>query len=108
MTVLAVVIALAVVVSSVLLIRGVRRLRGRAGGAPAQVHDVLEGAFLAGGPGRVVDAVIAGMQADGRLTIGGPASSRWARATRGATSNWPWSRSTPPRPAAPCTPCAAP
>ncbi|MFF2525180.1 TIGR04222 domain-containing membrane protein [Streptomyces liangshanensis] len=72
MTVLAVVIALAVVVSSVLLIRGVRRLRGRAGGAPAQVHDVLEGAFLAGGPGRVVDAVIAGMQADGRLTVGGP------------------------------------
>ncbi|WP_327233837.1 TIGR04222 domain-containing membrane protein [Streptomyces sp. NBC_01317] len=70
MTVLPVVIALAVAVSSVLLISGVVRLRGR--GTPTPVHDVLEGAFLAGGPGRVVDAVIAGMQADGRLTVGGP------------------------------------
>ncbi|MGX1759719.1 TIGR04222 domain-containing membrane protein [Streptomyces lydicus] len=36
------------------------------------VHDVWETAFLAGGPGRVVDAAIAGMHQDGRLAVGGP------------------------------------
>ncbi|MFB7273892.1 TIGR04222 domain-containing membrane protein [Streptomyces sp. NPDC056244] len=69
-TFLVVVVHLAVAVSSVLLVTAVVRLRGRSAGGP--VHDVLEAAFLGGGPGRVVDATIAGMQADGRLAVGGP------------------------------------
>ncbi|MFE2036949.1 TIGR04222 domain-containing membrane protein [Streptomyces scopuliridis] len=64
-------VPLAVVVSSVLLIAGVVRSRGGVTGTPA-VHDVWEAAFLGGGPGRVVDAALAGMRADGRLAIGGP------------------------------------
>ncbi|MFF1421206.1 TIGR04222 domain-containing membrane protein [Streptomyces sp. NPDC058280] len=61
---------LAVAISSVLLIAGVTRLRRR--GSGGRVHDVMEAAFLAGGPGRVVDAALAEMHADGRLTVGGP------------------------------------
>jgi uncharacterized protein (TIGR04222 family) len=70
MTVLPVLIDLAAAVSSVLLITGLVRLRRR--GSGGQVHDAMEGAFLAGGPGRAVDAAIAGMQAEGRLIVGGP------------------------------------
>ncbi|MEV0117561.1 TIGR04222 domain-containing membrane protein [Streptomyces sp. NPDC050844] len=36
------------------------------------VFDPLEAAFLAGGPGRVTDAVITAMHEDGRLAIAGP------------------------------------
>lgn len=70
MTILPVLIDLAAAVSSVLLIVGVVRLRGR--GTPGPVHDVLEGAFLAGGPGRVTDTALAAMQADGRLVVADP------------------------------------
>ncbi|MGG7570860.1 TIGR04222 domain-containing membrane protein [Streptomyces sirii] len=35
-------------------------------------HNVWEAAFLAGGPGRVVDAAVAGMHEDGLLAVGGP------------------------------------
>ncbi|MFD7896420.1 TIGR04222 domain-containing membrane protein [Streptomyces sp. NPDC059568] len=68
--VLVTVVHLAVAVSSVLLISAVVRLRRRGQGGP--VHDVMEAAFLGGGPGRVADAAIAGMHADGRMVIGGP------------------------------------
>ncbi|PVE04043.1 TIGR04222 domain-containing membrane protein [Streptomyces scopuliridis] len=64
-------VPLAVAVSSVLLITGVVRSRGGVTGTPA-VHDVWEAAFLGGGPGRVVDAALAGMREDGRVAIGGP------------------------------------
>ncbi|MFJ6185899.1 TIGR04222 domain-containing membrane protein [Streptomyces sp. NPDC092295] len=70
-TILLIAVPLAVAVSSVLLIAGVVRSRGGVTGTPA-VHDVWEAAFLGGGPGRVVDAALAGMHADGRLAIGGP------------------------------------
>ncbi|GAA1895287.1 hypothetical protein GCM10009837_16580 [Streptomyces durmitorensis] len=36
------------------------------------VFDPLEAAFLAGGPGRVTDAVITAMHEDGRLAVAGP------------------------------------
>ncbi|WP_327370798.1 TIGR04222 domain-containing membrane protein [Streptomyces sp. NBC_01217] len=69
MNVLAVLVDLAVAVSSVLLIVGLVRARGGSGGS---VHDLFEVAFLNGGPGRVVDTALTAMQTDGRLVIGGP------------------------------------
>ncbi|MEU2128768.1 TIGR04222 domain-containing membrane protein [Streptomyces sp. NPDC018352] len=69
MNTLALLVDLGVVVSSVLLIVGLSRARGGTGGA---VHDVYEAAFLNGGPGRVADAALTAMQADGRLAVGGP------------------------------------
>ncbi|MEU6119013.1 TIGR04222 domain-containing membrane protein [Streptomyces sp. NPDC047117] len=68
---------LAVAASSVVLIAGTVHTR-RAAPSPRAVlvdvpsHDLWENAFLAGGPGRVADAAIAGMHSDGRLAIGGP------------------------------------
>ncbi|WP_051872243.1 TIGR04222 domain-containing membrane protein [Streptomyces sclerotialus] len=68
---------LAVAASSVVLIAGTVHTR-RATPSPRTVlvdvpsHDLWENAFLAGGPGRVADAAIAGMHGDGRLVIGGP------------------------------------
>ncbi|MFJ1748407.1 TIGR04222 domain-containing membrane protein [Streptomyces sp. NPDC088116] len=61
---------LGVAVSTVLLLVAVRQLRAR--GSDSAIHDAMEAAFLGGGPGRVADAAIAGMHADGRLTVGGP------------------------------------
>ncbi|MFJ5224972.1 TIGR04222 domain-containing membrane protein [Streptomyces sp. NPDC088400] len=61
---------LGVAVSTVLLLVSVRQLRSR--GSGSAIHDAMEAAFLGGGPGRVADAAIAGMHADGRLTVGGP------------------------------------
>uniref|UniRef100_UPI001475F862 TIGR04222 domain-containing membrane protein n=1 Tax=Streptomyces lushanensis TaxID=1434255 RepID=UPI001475F862 len=68
--ILVTVVHLAVIVSCVLLITTVVRLRRRGPGGP--VHEAMEAAFLGGGPGRVADAAIAGMHADGRLVVGGP------------------------------------
>ncbi|WP_086881587.1 TIGR04222 domain-containing membrane protein, partial [Streptomyces rhizosphaericus] len=67
-------IYLVVAVSSAVLISGTVRARRREVSGPvyAQTHDLLEAAFLAGGPGRVADTVISAMYADGRLAIGGP------------------------------------
>ncbi|NBM16095.1 TIGR04222 domain-containing membrane protein, partial [Streptomyces sp. GC420] len=45
---------------------------GRNAPADRRVRDVLEAAFLAGGPGRVADTVIAAMHARGRLVLAGP------------------------------------
>lgn len=69
MNILALVLTLAVAVSSTLLISGLARARRGPGGP---VHDLSEVAFLNGGPGRVVDTALAAMQTDGRLVVGGP------------------------------------
>ncbi len=61
--------------SSSVLLFGAARVRLRTPSVrrkDALVHEVWETAFLAGGPGRVVDAAIAGMHEDGRLAVGGP------------------------------------
>jgi uncharacterized protein (TIGR04222 family) len=74
MAVFLVLIGVAVAVSSVTLLVGMVRLgrRSDGGSGPAVLTDVMEAAFLGGGPGRVADAALAEMRADGRLTIGGP------------------------------------
>ncbi|MET9802439.1 TIGR04222 domain-containing membrane protein [Streptomyces sp. NPDC006368] len=70
MNVLAVLIALGVALSSVLLIRGTAASRRTGPGGP--LHDRVEAAFLRGGPARVVDAAIAALHEDGRLVVAGP------------------------------------
>jgi uncharacterized protein (TIGR04222 family) len=72
MTLLALAVYLAVGVSSVLLIVRVSAARPAARATGAQVHDVHEAAFLAGGPARVVDAALVALHADGRLAVGWP------------------------------------
>ncbi|WP_313956476.1 TIGR04222 domain-containing membrane protein [Streptomyces sp. SAJ15] len=63
----------AVAAASVALARGTYRARRAAGAASDErAHDLMEAAFLAGGPGRVADTVLCGMCVDGRLSIGGP------------------------------------
>ncbi|MEW2491343.1 TIGR04222 domain-containing membrane protein [Streptomyces sp. NPDC048411] len=69
MNIVALLVTLAVAVSSTLLIVGLSHAR-RGPGGPA--HDLYEVAFLNGGPGRVVDTALAAMQTDGRLAVGGP------------------------------------
>lgn len=74
MTVLLVLLGVVVAASTVTLLAGMIRLgrRSDGGSGPAALTDVMEAAFLGGGPGRVADAALAEMRADGRLTIGGP------------------------------------
>lgn len=72
MGVLALLVHVAVGVSSVLLIVRVSSARPAAPYGGAHVHDVHEAAFLSGGPARVVDSALAAMHADGRIAIGGP------------------------------------
>ncbi|MCZ7457378.1 TIGR04222 domain-containing membrane protein [Streptomyces sp. WMMC940] len=67
--VLAVIVYLAVGVSSALVIRGLARARRGPGGP---VHDLMEAAFLNGGPARAVDTALTAMVTDGRLMVGGP------------------------------------
>lgn len=69
MNVLAATVYLAVGVSSTLLIKGIAGVRSGSGG---RVHDLMEAAFLNGGPARAADTALAAMQADGRLAVGGP------------------------------------
>ncbi|WP_351222142.1 TIGR04222 domain-containing membrane protein [Streptomyces sp. NPDC002133] len=68
--VLALLVTIAVAVSSTQLIRGLSATRPRGPGGP--VHDLMEVAFLNGGPARVVDTALAAMASDGRLAVGGP------------------------------------
>ncbi|WP_338673679.1 TIGR04222 domain-containing membrane protein [Streptomyces sp. SCSIO 30461] len=70
LTFLALLVDTAMAVSSVLLIRGFTRARGRGPAGP--VYDVMEVAFLNGGPARVVDTALTTMATDGRIAIGGP------------------------------------
>ncbi|MFD4032506.1 TIGR04222 domain-containing membrane protein [Streptomyces sp. NPDC058637] len=73
MNVLALVLTLAVAVSSTLLIVSARKAGRRGGGGgPVYVHDRSEAAFLGGGPARVVDTALTALYTDGRLVIGGP------------------------------------
>ncbi|WP_405387704.1 TIGR04222 domain-containing membrane protein [Streptomyces sp. NBC_01102] len=71
MNALALLLTLAVAVSSTLLIVSTRKA-GRHGGGPVYVHDRSEAAFLGGGPARVVDTALTALHTDGRLVIGGP------------------------------------
>lgn len=102
MNLLALAVWAAVIVSSVLLIRGLRRSRPTPVGPSAGLHDLSEAAFVAGGPATVVDAALVSMLGDGRLVVGGPGIVQvrpGARATdpaeravlqahRGAPSGW--------------------
>lgn len=72
MNILAVAIWIAVIVSSVLLLRGPRRGRPAPASPSAGLHDLSEAAFLVGGPGTVVDTALVSMLGDGRLVVGGP------------------------------------
>ncbi|MGW7053028.1 TIGR04222 domain-containing membrane protein [Streptomyces sp. NPDC054887] len=80
MTVVALLITSAVVASCVVLLRGVSALHRSADGGPAPTLDLMEAAFLNGGPSRAVDVALTTMYCDGRLAIGGPgiASARSA------------------------------
>ncbi|MEU5776668.1 TIGR04222 domain-containing membrane protein [Streptomyces venezuelae] len=82
MTLVAMVYTVVVSLASAELIRGVataRRTgspyRGRQpldAGHGVHVRGTLEAAFLAGGPARVADTLIAGLHEDGRLVVAGP------------------------------------
>ncbi|MCY0920483.1 MULTISPECIES: TIGR04222 domain-containing membrane protein [unclassified Streptomyces] len=71
MNILAVAVWIGVIVSTVLLLRGLRASRPPA--APSdRLHDLSEAAFIAGGPGAVVDSALVSLFGDGRLMVGGP------------------------------------
>ncbi|WP_107047297.1 TIGR04222 domain-containing membrane protein [Streptomyces sp. NRRL F-2664] len=72
MNILAAAIWIAVLVSSALLVRGLRRARPAPAAPAAGLHDLSEAAFVVGGPGTVVDAALVSMLGDGRLVVGGP------------------------------------
>ncbi|MEU9250270.1 TIGR04222 domain-containing membrane protein [Streptomyces sp. NPDC048270] len=72
MNLLALAIWLAVAASSGLLALGLYRARPRAAGPAPVLHDLSEAAFMAGGPGAVVDTALVSMLGDGRLMVGGP------------------------------------
>ncbi|MFE2289028.1 TIGR04222 domain-containing membrane protein [Streptomyces sp. NPDC059443] len=61
-----------VIVSTLLLRRSVRRSRPSALGPAPRLHDLSEAAFMAGGPGAVVDAALVSLLCDGRMVAGGP------------------------------------
>ncbi|MFJ9935522.1 TIGR04222 domain-containing membrane protein [Streptomyces virginiae] len=84
MNILAVAIWIAVVVSSVLLVRGLRRARPTPAGPSAGLHDLSEAAFVVGGPGTVVDTALVSMLGDGRLVVGGPGIVRVSPGARAA------------------------
>ncbi|WAL98507.1 TIGR04222 domain-containing membrane protein [Streptomyces sp. Je 1-369] len=82
MTIVAMVYTVVVSLAAVELIRGVAAARRT--GSPyrgrrpldaehgVHVRGTLEAAFLAGGPARAADALIAGLHEDGRLVVAGP------------------------------------
>ncbi|WP_329314887.1 TIGR04222 domain-containing membrane protein [Streptomyces sp. NBC_00597] len=72
MNALAVAIWVAVIASTLLLGLGLRRSRPRSAGPAPRLHDLSEAAFMAGGPGAVVDTALVSMLGDGRLVAGGP------------------------------------
>lgn len=82
---LAAVINVIVVGSTVLLTLTLTVAQSRRGRGNATVHDLMEAAFLIGGPGRAVDTALTALHADGRLSVGGPGivvvRSRTARDT---------------------------
>lgn len=62
----------AVIVSSVLLVRGLRRFRPASDGRAATLHGLSEAAFMAGGPANVVNVALVSLLADTRMVGGGP------------------------------------
>ncbi|GLV98011.1 TIGR04222 domain-containing membrane protein [Streptomyces lavendulae] len=72
MNTVAIAVWAAVLGSSALLLRALFRARPRVPGASPTLHDLSEAAFLAGGPGTVVDAALVSLLGDGRLAGGGP------------------------------------
>ncbi|WP_263164691.1 TIGR04222 domain-containing membrane protein [Streptomyces sp. SCSIO ZS0520] len=58
--------------SAVRLLTGLHRARSSAAAPGESARDVLEAAFLAGGPGRVADTVVVAMHLDGRLAVAEP------------------------------------
>lgn len=72
MNVVAIAVWAAVLGSSALLLRALFRARPRVPGTSPTLHDLSEAAFLAGGPGAVVDAALVSLLGDGRLAGGGP------------------------------------
>ncbi|WP_407836725.1 TIGR04222 domain-containing membrane protein [Streptomyces sp. DSM 116496] len=69
---LAVAVWIGVITSSVLLLRGLRQSRPPTLGPAPRLHDLSEAAFMAGGPGAVVDAALVSLLCDGRMLVGGP------------------------------------
>ncbi|MFD6885390.1 TIGR04222 domain-containing membrane protein [Streptomyces sp. NPDC059957] len=69
---LAVAVWIGVIASSVVLVRGLRRSRPPTLGPSPRLHDLSEAAFMAGGPGAVVDAALVSLLCDGRMLAGGP------------------------------------
>ncbi|MEU9144815.1 TIGR04222 domain-containing membrane protein [Streptomyces sp. NPDC048349] len=102
MNLLALAIWIAVAASSGLLALGLYRSRPRSTGPAPVLHDLSEAAFMAGGPGAVVDTALVSMLGDGRLMAGGPgivhvrpgaraadpAERAVLQAHRGAPSGW--------------------
>ncbi|MDQ0845836.1 TIGR04222 domain-containing membrane protein [Streptomyces sp. V1I6] len=72
MGLLALAVHLAVGLSSLFLILRVSAAQPASPRGGANVHDVYEAAFLAGGPGRVVDAALTALHSDGRIAVGWP------------------------------------
>ncbi|MGW0391519.1 TIGR04222 domain-containing membrane protein [Streptomyces sp. NPDC003042] len=72
MNLLAVAVWIGVITSTVLLLRALRRSQPPPAGPAPRLHDLSEAAFLAGGPGAVVDAALVSLLCDGRLVVGGP------------------------------------
>ncbi|MCM1968336.1 TIGR04222 domain-containing membrane protein [Streptomyces sp. G1] len=69
---LAVAVWIGVITSSVLLLRGLRQTRPPTLVPAPRLHDLSEAAFMAGGPGAVVDAALVSLLCDGRMLVGGP------------------------------------
>ncbi|MFD9536050.1 TIGR04222 domain-containing membrane protein [Streptomyces sp. NPDC060010] len=72
MNLLALAVWIGVIVSTVLLLRGLRASRPPATAPSERLHDLSEAAFMAGGPGAVVDSALVSLLGDGRLVVGGP------------------------------------
>ena len=72
MSVLIALVWIAVVTSTTLLLISLRRARPPVAEPAPRLHDLSEAAFMAGGPGAVVDAALVSLLGDGRLAIGGP------------------------------------
>ncbi|MGN9793417.1 TIGR04222 domain-containing membrane protein [Streptomyces sp. OZ13] len=72
MDIVALAVHLAVGLSSLFLIIRVSAAQPVSPHGAANVHDVYEAAFLAGGPGRVVDAALTALHSDGRIAVGWP------------------------------------
>ncbi|MFJ7268641.1 TIGR04222 domain-containing membrane protein [Streptomyces sp. NPDC099050] len=81
---LAVAVWIGVITSGVLLLRGLWRSRPATLGPAPRLHDLSEAAFMAGGPGAVVDAALVSLLCDGRMLVGGPGIVQVRPGVRGA------------------------